>query len=264
MMTTIGNVTTAQWTSKTVDWWDGVGYLVYCQCTPAHLMMLSRAANTSIDWIKLTNASGTAGCEDAVPAHPEQSGEPQGCHLYHAVMATLWMVKVHQNQNPDAVHIMDASPLRTMINTIFRQLITKDSKRVPPICCATMPNGLGGEMKQSDHFLRVLETRFGDNPNADSVPEKLREHRRPSGQGHWDILYNEHQQTEDGWWQGKSYLDKYKMEIYLLYQGWMARYGQRIWRCDRCPVGEPQHLSTCRFYNSPWDRTLIPISGVLR
>lgn len=78
--------------------------------------------------------------------------------------------------------------------------------------------------KQSEHFIVFWEPGFGDDPNAESVPANLRVNI--------DDLLDKAEQfyttnvgvlkfAEVG--NGKSYLDKYKMQIYLLYQEeWLA------------------------------------------
>jgi len=77
---------------------------------------------------------------------------------------------------------------------------------------------------QSEHFFVFWESGFGDDPNADSVDEALRVDIN-------DLLEKAEQfyATNIGKLkfaetvQGKSYLDKYKMEIYLMYQTeWLA------------------------------------------
>ena len=76
--------------------------------------MTSRAAGTSIDWIKLTNASGEAGDVKMPFLLTENNSEN-----YRDAQITIQCgdgeavnVSVHQNQNPDAVHIMDASTIK--------------------------------------------------------------------------------------------------------------------------------------------------------
>lgn len=78
--------------------------------------------------------------------------------------------------------------------------------------------------KQSEHFFVFWEEGFGDNPNANSVPEALRvdiDDLLEKAEMFFDINVNTLGFAELG--AGKSNLDNYKMEIYLLYQTeWLA------------------------------------------
>jgi len=78
--------------------------------------------------------------------------------------------------------------------------------------------------KQSEHFFVFWEAAFGNDPNASSVPSNLRVDID-------DLLLKAEQFYETNIvntqfctvGKGKSYLDSYKMEIYLLYQvEWLA------------------------------------------
>lgn len=78
--------------------------------------------------------------------------------------------------------------------------------------------------KQSEHFFVFWEAGFGDNPNAETVPEGLRvdiDDLLAKAEKFYDTNVNKLQMVEVG--KGTSQLDKYKMEIYLLYQTeWLA------------------------------------------
>ena len=78
--------------------------------------------------------------------------------------------------------------------------------------------------KESDHFVVFWDSRFGDNPNASSVPSNMRVDID-------DLLKKAEKFYETNveklgmvvTKQGKSQLDRYKMMIYLLYQTeWLA------------------------------------------
>ncbi|MCW3786316.1 DUF4859 domain-containing protein [Plebeiibacterium sediminum] len=78
--------------------------------------------------------------------------------------------------------------------------------------------------RQSDHFFVFWEEGFGDDPNAASVPEALRvdiDDLLEKAEEFYDINVNTLGFATIG--HGVSNLDKYKMEIYLLYQAeWLA------------------------------------------
>lgn len=79
-------------------------------------------------------------------------------------------------------------------------------------------------MKQSEHFFVFWEPGFGDDPNAESVPENLRvdiDDLLQKAEQFYQTNIEKLGMATLG--QGKSVLDKYKMEIYLLYQTeWLA------------------------------------------
>ncbi len=78
--------------------------------------------------------------------------------------------------------------------------------------------------KQSDHFFVFWEAGFGDDPNAESVPAALRvdiDDLLAKAEQFYNTNINRLGMAVTG--QGKSQLDNYKMEIYLLYQTeWLA------------------------------------------
>ena len=78
--------------------------------------------------------------------------------------------------------------------------------------------------KQSEHFIVFWEPQFGEDPNAASVPEALRvdiDDLLVKAESFFDVNVNTLGFAELG--AGKSNLDNYKMEIYLLYQTeWLA------------------------------------------
>ncbi len=74
-------------------------------------------------------------------------------------------------------------------------------------------------MKQSEHFFVFWEPGFGDDPNAESVPEALRvdvEDLLEKAEQFYKTNVEKLGMATVG--QGKSVLDNYKMQIYLLYQ----------------------------------------------
>lgn len=77
---------------------------------------------------------------------------------------------------------------------------------------------------QSEHFFVFWEAGFGDDPNSESVPSHLRvdiDDLLEKAEKFYKTNIETLKFAEVG--QGKSYLDRYKMEIYLLYQEeWLA------------------------------------------
>lgn len=81
--------------------------------------------------------------------------------------------------------------------------------------------------RQSTHFIVFWETGFGSDPNASTVPEALRvdiDDLLAKAEKFYELNINTLKFASVG--EGKSNLDKYKMEIYLLYQTeWVATGG---------------------------------------
>ena len=78
--------------------------------------------------------------------------------------------------------------------------------------------------KQSTHFIVFWEAGFGKDPNASTVSDAMRvdvDDLLKKAEAFYDMNVNTLKFAEVG--KGKSNLDKYKMEIYLLYQtDWLA------------------------------------------
>lgn len=226
----IGNVTIAQdELKKTVDWDEtesSISFTANADWKATVSDVTSRAAGTSIDWIKLTNASGEAGDVKMPFLLTENNSEN-----YRDAQITIQCgdgeavnVSVHQNQNPDAVHIMDASTIKDY-----------DKYYLPSAGNAGFEKGAANMLrndarwswwrsKQSEHFFVFWEPGFGDNPNADSIPAKLRvdiDDLLAKAEKFYATNIATLKMADVG--QGRSYLDKYKMEICLLYQDeWLA------------------------------------------
>jgi len=80
--------------------------------------------------------------------------------------------------------------------------------------------------KQSAHFFVFWEPGFGSDPNATTLPEAMRidvDDMLKKAEAFYDMNVNKLKFADVG--NGKSNLDKYKMEIYLLYQTEWAAYG---------------------------------------
>ncbi len=78
--------------------------------------------------------------------------------------------------------------------------------------------------KQSEHFFLFWESGFGNNPNGSNVPSDLRvdiDDLLAKAEQFYETNIVKTKFADIG--SGRSYLDKYKMEIYLLYQTeWLA------------------------------------------
>lgn len=226
---TIGNIVISEdELNKTVEWDETESSIDFTANTSWSAKVedvTSRAANTTTDWIKLTNSKGEAGDNDMPILLTKNDND-----TYREATITITCgekpvnIKIHQKANPDAVHIMDPS-----------QIANYDKYYLPGTWNKGFEKGANGmlrsdakwswwRMKQSDHFFVFWEPGFGENPNADSIPEALRvnvDDLLQKAEQFYQTNINKLGMATTG--QGKSRLDNYKMEIYLLYQTeWLA------------------------------------------
>lgn len=179
----------------------------------------SRATNTSISWLKLTMPSGIGG-NVKMPVYLEKNDN----ETYREAQVTITCgeksvtVTIHQEANNDAVHTMDKSQIANYDKYYCPQEFNAEKM------LRSDNQWSWFRMKQSEHFFVFWEPGFGDDPNAESVPAALRVDID-------DLLVKAEQFYKTNieklgmatLGQGKSVLDNYKMEIYLLYQEeWLA------------------------------------------
>lgn len=133
-------------------------------------------------------------------------------------------VNIRQEANPDAVLTMNPADIPDY-----------DKYYIPSAYNEGFAEGAEGmlksdakwswwRMKQSEHFFVFWEPEFGDDPSAETIPEALRvdiDDLLAKAEQFYKTNIETLKFAEVG--QNKSYLDKYKMEIYLLYQTeWLA------------------------------------------
>lgn len=226
---TVGNIVIAEEElNKTIAWDEvesSISFTADAPWTATVSDAATRATNTQLDWLKLTVASGEAG-DVKMPFLVSKNDND----TYREAQITIScggvssVVTVHQEANPDAVHTMDPS-----------QIPNYDKYYLPASGNEGFEKGAAGmlrsdarwswwRMKQSDHFFVFWEPGFGDDPNNDSIPEALRvdvDDLLAKAEKFYDTNITKLGMAETG--QGKSQLDNYKMEIYLLYQTeWLA------------------------------------------
>jgi hypothetical protein len=227
---TIGDVVISQdELTKTIDWNETEGSVSFTASAPWKASVsdvTSRVTNTSISWMKLTQPSGESGDVKMPFLLTENNSE-----YYRDAIITIQCgegqavnVKVHQNANPDAVHIMDASTIKDYNKYYLPAATNQGFEKGADNMLRSDAQWSWWRCKQSDHFFVFWEPGFGDNPNADSVPQKLRvdiDDLLAKAEKFYSTNISTLKMADVG--QGKSYLDKYKMEIYLLYQDeWLA------------------------------------------
>ncbi len=213
---------------KTVDWDEvesSVSFNANSSWTATVDDVTSRAANTQISWIKLTCPSGSAG-DNKMPILLTKNDND----TYREATITikcgdkLSQITIHQNANPDAVHIMDVSKIPDYAKYYCPGTWNEGFEKGPEGMLRSDAKWSWWRHKSSEHFFVFWAPEFGDNPNAETVPEALRvdvDDLLAKAENFYKTNVEKLGMATTG--QGKSVLDKYKMEIYLLYQPeWLA------------------------------------------
>lgn len=213
---------------KTVDWDEvesSVSFNANSSWTATVDDVTSRAAHTQISWIKLTCPSGSTG-DNKMPMLLTKNDND----TYREATITvkcgdkLSQITIHQNANPDAVHIMDVSKIPDYDKYYCPGTWNEGFEKGPEGMLRSDAKWSWWRHKSSEHFFVFWAPGFGDNPNAESVPEALRvdiDDLLAKAENFYKTNVEKLGMATTG--QGKSSLDKYKMEIYLLYQtDWLA------------------------------------------
>lgn len=179
----------------------------------------SRATDSSCTWIKLPRYEGEAG-EISLPMLLQKNDSENYREATLVIVCGESEVTVHirQEANPNAVLTLNSADIKDF------------DKYYKPIEFSNM-NMLRSDarwswwrMKQSEHFFVFWEPGFGNDPGAESVPEVLRvdiDDLLAKAEQFYRTNIETLKFADTG--QNKSFLDKYKMEIYLLYQTeWLA------------------------------------------
>lgn len=184
----------------------------------------TRAA-TSTSWLKLTVPKGEAG-DVTMPLLMTKNNND----TYREATVTLQCgektvkITIHQDANPDAVHVMDPAKIANYDKFYCPGNWNEGFEKGPDYMLRSDARWSWWRMKQSEHFFVFWEPGFGDNPNADSVPKNLRvdvDDLLQKAEQFYKTNVEKLGMATVG--QGKSVLDHYKMEIYLLYQTeWLA------------------------------------------
>lgn len=128
------------------------------------------------------------------------------------------------NPNPSGVKMMDKSKIKDFDKYYCPGTWNEGFEKGPDNMLRSDAKWSWWRMKQSEHFFVFWEPGFGDNPNAESVPEELRvdvDDLLAKAELFYKTNVEKLGMATVG--QGKSVLDNHKMQIYLLYQTeWLA------------------------------------------
>ena len=225
----VGNITISESElSKTVAWDEvesSITFNASDKWTASVSDVTSRAANTKIEWLTLTVNSGNAG-EVKMPFCLTKNNSEfyRDAQIEIRCGDKTSIINVHQNQNPDAVHTMDRSQVPNFDKYICPGPWNEGFEKGVDYMLRDDAKWSFWRMKQSEHFFVFWEPGFGYDPNGSDVPASLRvniDDLLQKAEQFYTTNVEKLKMVTVG--QGKSNLDKYKMQIYLLYQqDWLA------------------------------------------
>ncbi|SEW25334.1 protein of unknown function [Prevotella aff. ruminicola Tc2-24] len=225
----VGNITISESElNKTVEWDEvesSITFTANSSWTASVSDVTTRAANTKIEWLTLTVNSGNAG-EVKMPFCLKKNDSEfyRDAQIEIRCGDKTSVINVHQNQNPDAVHTMDRSQVENFDKYICPGTWNEGFERGVDHMLRDDAKWSFWRMKQSEHFFVFWEPGFGYDPNGSDVPAALRvniDDLLQKAEQFYTTNVEKLKMVTVG--QGKSNLDKYKMQIYLLYQeDWLA------------------------------------------
>ena len=195
---------------------------VECDATFYSLTVSSRTVWTATvetggDWLKLVSGKGTGGASEKLSFEMTKNTtkQPRVANIKVSSGAASTSLKV--TQAGTTVEIMDQSQVKDFDKYYKPKEFNFDMLR-------SDAKWSWFRSRQSEHFFVFWEAGFGDDPNSSELPQGMRvdiDDLLKKAEQFYKTNINRLGMVVTG--QGKSYLDQYKMEIYLLYQTeWLA------------------------------------------
>ena len=169
------------------------------------------------DWLKLKDAKGVGGTSEKLSFEMTRNTtkSPRVANIKVSSGTASTLLKV--TQGPSSIEIMDASQVKDFDKYYKPQEFNFDMLR-------NDAKWSWFRSKQSEHFFVFWDAYFGDDPNSSALAEADRvdvDDLLQKAEQFYKTNIDRLGMVVTG--QGKSYLDQYKMEIYLLYQTeWLA------------------------------------------
>jgi hypothetical protein len=225
----VGNIIIAESElNKTIEWDEvesSISFTANAPWTATVSDVTTRATGTRLSWLTLTVASGEAG-DTKMPFVVTRNDND----TYREAQVTIKcgdktsVITVRQNANPDAVHIMDVAKIPDYDKYYCPGPGNEGFEKGAANMLRSDARYSWWRSRQSEHFFVFWEPGFGDDPNAETVPEALRvdiDDLLAKAEQMYKTNTEKLKMVTVG--QGRSQLDRYKMEIYLLYQTeWLA------------------------------------------
>lgn len=225
----VGDITSAESeTTKTIAWDEVEATIEFTANTTWEATasdVASRAGGSQVSWLKLTVPSGEAGTVRMPVLFEKNDNENyRDATITIRCGEKMVNVKIHQEANPDAVHIMDKAQIPNYDKYYCPQAWNPNFEKGPDNMLRDDATWSWWRMKQSEHFFVFWEPGFGSDPNSPDVPTALRvdiDELLAKAEQFYKTNVETLKMCTVG--KGKSQLDKYKMQIYLLYQNeWLA------------------------------------------
>ncbi len=195
---------------------------VACDATFYSLTVSSRTVWTATvetggDWLKLVSGKGTGGASEKLSFEMTKNTTKQPRMATVKVASGSASTSLKVTQAGTTVEVMDASQVKDFDKYYKPKEFNFDMLR-------SDAKWSWFRSKQSEHFFVFWEAGFGDDPNSSELPQGMRvdiDDLLKKAEQFYKTNINRLGMVVTG--QGKSYLDQYKMEIYLLYQTeWLA------------------------------------------
>ena len=195
---------------------------VECDATFYSLTVSSRTIWTATvengsEWLKLVSGKGTGGASEKLSFEMTKNTTKQPRQANIKVTSGGASTSLKVTQAGTTVEIMDQSQVKDFDKYYKPKEFNFDMLR-------SDAKWSWFRSKQSEHFFVFWEAGFGDDPNSSELPQGMRvdiDDLLKKAEQFYKTNINRLGMVVTG--QGKSYLDQYKMEIYLLYQTeWLA------------------------------------------
>ena len=195
---------------------------VECDATFYSLTVSSRTVWTATvetggDWLKLVSGKGTGGASEKLSFEMTKNTTKQPRVATVKVSSGAASTSLKVTQAGTTVEVMDASQVKDFDKYYKPKEFNFDMLR-------SDAKWSWFRSRQSEHFFVFWEAGFGDDPNSSELPQGMRvdiDDLLKKAEQFYKTNINRLGMVVTG--QGKSYLDQYKMEIYLLYQTeWLA------------------------------------------
>ena len=195
---------------------------VACDATFYSLTVSSRTVwmatvETGGDWLKLVSGKGTGGASEKLSFEMTKNTTKQPRVATVKVASGSASTSLKVTQAGTTVEIMDQSQVKDFDKYYKPKEFNFDMLR-------SDAKWSWFRSRQSEHFFVFWEAGFGDDPNSSELPQGMRvdiDDLLKKAEQFYKTNINRLGMVVTG--QGKSYLDQYKMEIYLLYQTeWLA------------------------------------------
>lgn len=195
---------------------------VDCETTFYSLTVSSRTVWTATvetggDWLKLVSGKGTGGASEKLSFEMTKNTTKQPRQANIKVTSGGASTSLKVTQAGTTVEVMDQSQVKDFDKYYKPKEFNFDMLR-------SDAKWSWFRSKQSEHFFVFWEAGFGDDPNSSELPQGMRvdiDDLLKKAEQFYKTNINRLGMVVTG--QGKSYLDQYKMEIYLLYQTeWLA------------------------------------------